>query len=265
MASFTAAVVQAAAAGFDIERGLDRVGELAAEASAGGAALAVFPDAFLPGYPRGITFGTVVGDRTPEGREQFRRYFDAAVDVPGPASTASPGSRAEHRAAPGDRRDRARRRHAVLHGAVLRARRALPRQAPQADADGGGADDLGLRRRLDAAGGRHAARPHRRGDLLGELHAAAADGDVRQGRRDLLRADRRRPRHVAADDAAHRARGPLLRAVLQPVRAPQRLPGGLSRTRSRDARRRPDRAAAAASSARSARCSPARTSTARRS
>ncbi len=84
MASFTAAVVQAAAAGFDIERGLDRVGELAAEASAGGAALAVFPEAFLPGYPRGITFGTVVGDRTPEGREHFRRYFDASVDVPGP-------------------------------------------------------------------------------------------------------------------------------------------------------------------------------------
>ena len=44
-----------------------------------------FPEAFLPAYPRGITFGTVVGDRTSEGRDQFRRYFDASVDVPGPA------------------------------------------------------------------------------------------------------------------------------------------------------------------------------------
>jgi nitrilase len=50
-----------------------------------GARLAVFPEAFLPGYPRGITFGTVVGDRTSEGRDHFRRYWDASVDVPGPA------------------------------------------------------------------------------------------------------------------------------------------------------------------------------------
>jgi nitrilase len=45
----------------------------------------VFPEAFLPGYPRGITFGTVVGDRTPEGRDHFRRYWEASVEVPGPA------------------------------------------------------------------------------------------------------------------------------------------------------------------------------------
>ena len=85
MASFRVAVVQAAAVGFDLGRGLDKVGSLAEEASAGGAVLAVFPEAFLPGYPRGITFGTVLGDRTREGREHFRRYFDASVDVPGPA------------------------------------------------------------------------------------------------------------------------------------------------------------------------------------
>ena len=84
MGSFKAAVVQAAAPGFELERGLEKVGRLAEEASRRGAALAVFPEAFLPGYPRGITFGTVVGDRTPEGREHFRRYFDASVDVPGP-------------------------------------------------------------------------------------------------------------------------------------------------------------------------------------
>jgi len=85
MSAFRAAVVQAAAVGFDLERGLDKVARLAREASEGGASLALFPEAFLPGYPRGITFGTVVGDRTAEGREHFRRYFDASVDVPGPA------------------------------------------------------------------------------------------------------------------------------------------------------------------------------------
>jgi len=84
MASFIAAVVQAAAAGFDLDAGLGEVERLARQASGGGASLAVFPEAFLPAYPRGITFGTVVGDRTGEGREHFRRYFDASVDVPGP-------------------------------------------------------------------------------------------------------------------------------------------------------------------------------------
>jgi nitrilase len=77
--------VQAAAVGFDLERGLEEVARLGREASEGGAALAVFPEAFLPAYPRGITFGTVVGDRTAEGRDHFRRYLDASVDVPGPA------------------------------------------------------------------------------------------------------------------------------------------------------------------------------------
>ena len=95
MALFTAAVVQAAAEGFELERGLQKVEGLAAKASENGAALAVFPEAFLPGYPKGITFGTVVGDRTREGREQFRRYFDAAVDVPGPVPDRLAGIAAE--------------------------------------------------------------------------------------------------------------------------------------------------------------------------
>ena len=78
-------MVQAAPVGFDLEASLDKVERLAAEASVGGAQVVVFPEAFLPGYPKGITFGTVVGDRTPEGREHFQRFFDASVDVPGPA------------------------------------------------------------------------------------------------------------------------------------------------------------------------------------
>lgn len=96
MSSFKAAVVQAGAVGFDLEAGLEKVARLAGEASAGGARVAVFPEAFLPGYPRGITFGTVVGDRTPEGREHFRRYWEASVDVPGPAVDRLAGIAAEN-------------------------------------------------------------------------------------------------------------------------------------------------------------------------
>jgi nitrilase len=96
MGSFRAAVVQAGAVGFDLEAGLEKVARLADEASAGGARVAVFPEAFLPGYPRGITFGTVVGDRTAEGREHFRRYWEASVDVPGPAVDQLAGIAAEN-------------------------------------------------------------------------------------------------------------------------------------------------------------------------
>src|SRR5687768_16208887 len=85
MASCRAAVVQAAAVGFDLEAGLEKVALLAGQARDGGAQLVLFPEAFLPGYPRGMSFGTVVGNRTPEGRDHFRRYWEASVDVPGPA------------------------------------------------------------------------------------------------------------------------------------------------------------------------------------
>ena len=91
-----AAVVQAAAVGFDLEAGLEKVARLAADAAVRGAQLVVFPEAFLSGYPKGITFGTVIGDRTGEGREHFRRYFELSVDVPGPAVDRLVGIAAEH-------------------------------------------------------------------------------------------------------------------------------------------------------------------------
>jgi nitrilase len=85
MGAVRVAVVQAGSVVFDRAATLDKLAKLAAEAGAGGARLAVFPEAFVSGYPRGMSFGTVVGNRTPDGRDQFRRYWDSAVDVPGPA------------------------------------------------------------------------------------------------------------------------------------------------------------------------------------
>jgi nitrilase len=79
-----AAVVQAAPIGFDREQTIDKLERLVAEAAGGGAQVAVFPEAFVPGYPKGLDFGAVVGQRTEDGRDQFRRYFDAAIEVPGP-------------------------------------------------------------------------------------------------------------------------------------------------------------------------------------
>jgi len=80
-----AAVVQAASVTFDHQRTLEKVLDLTSQAAKQHAGLVLFPEAFISGYPRGLDFGAVVGSRTPEGREDFRRYWESAVDVPGPA------------------------------------------------------------------------------------------------------------------------------------------------------------------------------------
>ncbi len=78
------AVVQAAPVLFDREASTDKVCALIAEASSQGARLILFPEAFIPVYPRGLSFGMVVGSRTPEGRQMWGRYWENSVDVPGP-------------------------------------------------------------------------------------------------------------------------------------------------------------------------------------
>jgi len=80
------AVVQAGPFPFDLEKTLVKADERIAEAAQQGAKLVVFPEAFVGGYPKGIDFGARVGSRSAEGRAWFRRYFEAAIDVPGPAT-----------------------------------------------------------------------------------------------------------------------------------------------------------------------------------
>jgi len=91
----TVAVVQAASVAFDRKRTLEKALSLTRDAARQGAKLVLFPEAFVSGYPRGLDFGAVVGARSDEGREDFRRYFESAVDVPGPAvDTLSKAARA---------------------------------------------------------------------------------------------------------------------------------------------------------------------------
>jgi len=82
---FKVAVVQAASVAFHRERTLEKVHRLTREAAESGARLVVFPEAFVSAYPRGMDFGAVVGARTEKGREDFRRYWESSVEVPGPA------------------------------------------------------------------------------------------------------------------------------------------------------------------------------------
>src|SRR5881227_3957582 len=75
------AVVQDAPVLFDLPATLDRLERLTGEAARGGARLVLFPEAFVGGYPQGLTFGAVVGSRTPEGHELYRRYWRGALEV----------------------------------------------------------------------------------------------------------------------------------------------------------------------------------------
>jgi nitrilase len=82
------AVVQAAPVLFDLPATLEKIRRLILQSAASGAKLVLFPEAFIPAYPRGLSFGMVVGQRSREGRDQWQRLFEGAVEVPGPAAEA---------------------------------------------------------------------------------------------------------------------------------------------------------------------------------
>ncbi|KAK7977872.1 nitrilase [Apiospora saccharicola] len=60
---------------------LSQLQHVASRAAAARADLLLLPEAYLGGYPRGSDFGCRVGARTDEGRGEFLRYFQAAVDL----------------------------------------------------------------------------------------------------------------------------------------------------------------------------------------
>src|SRR4030095_1737862 len=91
-----AAVVQAGSIPFDSESCVEKAIKLVGEATATGAKVIVFPEAFVGGYPKGLNYGLVVGARDPMGREEFRLYLDAAIDVPGPLTSRLGEAAATH-------------------------------------------------------------------------------------------------------------------------------------------------------------------------
>src|SRR5262245_12874253 len=187
MAVITACVLQAGTTAFDTEATLAKAEALIAEAGRLGSRIAVLPEGFVGGYPKGADFHIFLGARTPEGRDEFRRYFEAAILVPGP-ETARLGRAARSAGlfltAGVIERDGGTLYCTALFfgpdGSLLGKHRKLMPTALErllwGFGDGstpdGGADALGR---------------HGRSNLLGELHAHAAYGDVRQRCRLLLR------------------------------------------------------------------------------
>ncbi|QDL93315.1 carbon-nitrogen hydrolase family protein [Paroceanicella profunda] len=83
MAKIKVAVVQAGTEGADTEATLAKAEALIAECGRKGVQVAVFPEAFVGGYPKGADFHICVGMRRPATREEFLAYASRAIPVPG--------------------------------------------------------------------------------------------------------------------------------------------------------------------------------------
>ena len=90
------AVVQAATVPFDTPAAVEKTLALIAEVGDAGARIAVFPEAFIGGYPKGSTFDSAIGVRTEEGRALFRRYYESSIRIDGPEIRALEAASSEH-------------------------------------------------------------------------------------------------------------------------------------------------------------------------
>lgn len=68
---------------FDKEETLKKTEELTKKYAAEGCQLLVFPESFIPGYPRGFTFGANIGRRSPEGKKLYAEYYNNSIDLKG--------------------------------------------------------------------------------------------------------------------------------------------------------------------------------------
>lgn len=77
------AVIQDSPVFFDKANTLRKLTSLIKEYAAQGCKLMVFPESFVPGYPRGFGFGAVIGSRSSAGRQLYADYLDNSVDLAG--------------------------------------------------------------------------------------------------------------------------------------------------------------------------------------
>ena len=66
---------------FNLEETLKKVERLTEDYAAKGCQLIVFPESFIPGYPRGFDFGAVIGSRSPQGRKLYADYHKNSLDL----------------------------------------------------------------------------------------------------------------------------------------------------------------------------------------
>lgn len=88
MTKFSVAVVQAAPIPGDTAATVEKTISLIQECAERGVQVAVFPEAFIGGYPKGASFDICIGARSLQGRQEFANYFAGAIAVPGPETEA---------------------------------------------------------------------------------------------------------------------------------------------------------------------------------
>ncbi|MEM7484805.1 MAG: carbon-nitrogen hydrolase family protein [Bacteroidota bacterium] len=76
-------VVQESPVFFDKEKTLDKMEKIIEVQAAQGCQLLVFPESFVPGYPRGFLFGAKIGSRTPEGKALYAKYHEQSMNANG--------------------------------------------------------------------------------------------------------------------------------------------------------------------------------------
>ncbi len=74
-------VVQATPALFDIEKTIAIVVEWIEKSASEGCELVLFPESFIPCYPRGLDFDAVIGRRSDQSRNQWLEYWENSLDV----------------------------------------------------------------------------------------------------------------------------------------------------------------------------------------
>ena len=79
--SIKVATIQATSVIFNVKATIEKMEKLVNEAAKNEAKLVLFPEVFISGYPRGLSFGAVVGSRSKEGRETWLRYWNSAIEV----------------------------------------------------------------------------------------------------------------------------------------------------------------------------------------
>lgn len=75
-------VVQANPALFDIEKTIEIIISWIEQAAAANCQLLLFPESFIPCYPRGLNFDAFVGKRTDKSKSQWLDYWENSIEVP---------------------------------------------------------------------------------------------------------------------------------------------------------------------------------------
>jgi nitrilase len=74
-------VIQDSPVFFDKEKTIIKIEKLTKKYAQQDCKLIVFPESFIPGYPRGFSFGAQIGSRKPEGKKLYAEYHKNSLDI----------------------------------------------------------------------------------------------------------------------------------------------------------------------------------------